>query len=342
MTHERFAPDFAGGGEYVVLEMARHLIRRGIDVRVLTMGDPRLTEYEGIPTQRLAGSRYSMNLRARQIAREAAHADLIQTFNYHACYPSFRAAQRLRKPAVCQYLAVFGHAWLEMKGGIAGRGYLAYERFLLRLPFQRSVYLSPYSLELARSLGARMDQARVIACGIELARCVPRWPKQKEVLFVGKFDVRKGVDDILAAARQLPDVSFRLFGWGDRESSLRAMAPANVTVEAFQRGDPLYERLARSNIFVFPSRAETFGVAIVEAMASGCGIVSSIPVGFEGVSVPAGDQAALVQAIRRLWDDPSLCETMGRQNVQKAQVFHWDRSIDATIALYEEVLASAR
>ncbi len=40
LTHERFAPDFAGGGEYVVLETARHLRQRGVDVQILTMGDP--------------------------------------------------------------------------------------------------------------------------------------------------------------------------------------------------------------------------------------------------------------------------------------------------------------
>ena len=103
LTHERFAPDFAGGGEYVVLETARHLQRRGHDVQVLTMGDSSITEYEGIPTQRLAGHRYSMNLCSKAIADAAREADLIQTFNYHASYPSLRAARRLGKPIVCQF-----------------------------------------------------------------------------------------------------------------------------------------------------------------------------------------------------------------------------------------------
>src|SRR5580693_4467204 len=53
LTHHYFPPDFAGGGEYVVLETARGLLQRGVDVRVLTTGDPRITEYEGIPTVRL-------------------------------------------------------------------------------------------------------------------------------------------------------------------------------------------------------------------------------------------------------------------------------------------------
>lgn len=139
LTHERFAPDFAGFGEYVALQIARHLLRRGVDIRVLTMGDPHQTDYEGIPTRRLPDHRYTMSLYSAQIAREAVDADLIQTFHYHACDPSFRAARRLGKPAICEYLAMLGDAWREMKSPWAGRAFSANERFLLRLPFDQSV-----------------------------------------------------------------------------------------------------------------------------------------------------------------------------------------------------------
>lgn len=342
LTHERFAPDFAGGGEYVVLETARHLRQRGVDVQILTMGDPALTSYEGIPTERLAGHRYLMNLKRRDIARAARDVDLIQTFNYHACYPSFRAGRELGKPVVCQFLAVFGNAWLEMKGSFAGRAFRAYERFLLSLPFDRSVFLSTYSLELARSLGPALPDGRIIPPGIDLDRYAPCWPKDATALFVGKLDVRKGVDDILEAARALPEISFLLYGWGEREAELRSSAPANVRVESFERGEPLVERFARARVFVFPSRAETFGVAIVEAMASGCAVISSIPVGFEGIPIVAGDVDGLIKAIRNLWDNPAECERMGRANINRAQAFTWDRCIDSTLELYEELLSSDR
>lgn len=340
LTHERFAPDFAGGGEYVVLELARNLIRAGVDVRVLTMGDPSQTDYEGIPTLRWAGHRYSMNLRARSIAEHARDVDLIQTFNYHACYPSLRAGQRLGKPVVCQFLALFGDAWRAMRGPVTGRLFEWWERFLLRQPYQRSVFLSEYSLNLGRSLGAPLKDARIIPPGIDLHHYGPTWPKEDTVLFVGKFDVRKGVDDILALARRMPDVSFVLYGWGEREAELRAKAPANLAVVAFERGQPLYERFARARIFLFPSRAETFGVAIVESMASGCAVVSSIPVAFDGVVIPPGDLEAMETAVRKLWTERETCEQMGRANIERARRFTWDECVRATLSLYEEVLAS--
>ena len=61
ITHEKFMPDFAGGGEKLVYEMAKNLQRKGVDVKVLTTGNPKITEYDGIPTIRLPINRFLMN-----------------------------------------------------------------------------------------------------------------------------------------------------------------------------------------------------------------------------------------------------------------------------------------
>lgn len=91
VTHERFPPDFGGGGEYIVLRTAQGLMKSGVDVQVLTAGDPRVTEFED-PTQRLPVSRYAFNLQVRAIIRAARQADIIHTYTYHACLPSLVAA----------------------------------------------------------------------------------------------------------------------------------------------------------------------------------------------------------------------------------------------------------
>ena len=122
LTHERFPPDFAGGGEYVALRTAQHLMRRGVEVRVLTTGDPEVASYDGIETERLPVHPYRFNLAAGEIARRAGQVDLLQTFNYHAAFPSFRAGKRLGVPTVCTIFGLFGDEWWNMRGRLAGTG----------------------------------------------------------------------------------------------------------------------------------------------------------------------------------------------------------------------------
>ena len=98
LTHERFLPDFGGGGEYIVFRTATGLQARGVDVRVLTTGDPALRSYQGVPTERLPISRYAFNLQVGAIAARARTHELIHTFTYHACLPSLLAAEA-RRPA---------------------------------------------------------------------------------------------------------------------------------------------------------------------------------------------------------------------------------------------------
>jgi hypothetical protein len=71
VTSEIFPPDFGGGSEYIVLELVRGLIRRGIEVSVVATGDPSASHYDGIRTFRLPVSTYRFNLQADAITEIA-------------------------------------------------------------------------------------------------------------------------------------------------------------------------------------------------------------------------------------------------------------------------------
>ncbi len=338
ITHELFAPDFAGGGEYVALETARGLQQRGVDVRVLTTGDPAMTDYEGIPTTRLPIHRYRLNFAARTIAAHARDVDLVHTFNYHACWPSLRAARSLNKPVVCQILGLFGEAWKRMRPPGIARVWMAWERFLARRPFDRVICPSDTSRDLAVSMGADSRRAVVNNPGIDVDAYRPTRPKEDVVLFVGKRERRKGIGEVFEVARRLPHVRFELFGWdGDH---LRATAPPNVDFVAFERGPPLRRAFARARIFLFPSHAETFGIAVAEAMAAGCAIVSTVPLPFEGARVAVGDVEAMTAAVDRLWGDRACCTRMGQVNQDWAGYYTWSRYTDTLLEVYRGVLGS--
>jgi glycosyltransferase involved in cell wall biosynthesis len=347
VTHERFLPEFAGGCEYGVYSLARGLESRGVEVRVMTTGDPAQKTYRGLETLRLPMHRYRMNLAASQIAEQAHDVDVIQTANYHAALPSFLAGRRLNKPVVLLVTALCGDAWKEMRGPVAGRAYAAWERFLMRRPFSRIVFPSDHALRLGLEMGIPRERCVMIPPGIELHKFQPAAdrPLRRNVLFVGKFERRKGIYDILETARALPEIPFLLLGWGHEEQKLRQAAPANVTIETAPPGGVmdngnarLPETFAGASIFFLPSRAESFGLVLVEAMASGCAIVSSVPLEFEGARVAPGDIASMVDAIRRMWSDPQGMARMGKANMERASSHNWDSFTTTLLDTYGEVL----
>jgi glycosyltransferase involved in cell wall biosynthesis len=340
-TCELFPPDFAGGGEYIVLQIARGLINRGVEVQVVTTGDPRISEFEGVPTLRLPVSRYGFNFRFRQIESLARDADLIQTSFYHACVPSVAAARRLGKPIVGLVLGLFQEAWYEMKPRPLGGLWSVCERFVLTRNYTKLVFLSNGSKTLGVRLGFPEEKAEVICPGIDLESYRPSAAKEDVVFFTAKLDVRKGIYDLLQVARAMPAVRFRVMGWGPDEEKVKRLASPNVEFVDFPRGMPgvaLRKAFADARIFFFPSKSETFGLAILEAMASGCAVISSVPLPFAGIQIKAGDHDAMIAAIAELWADPEMTARMGQRNMEVAQRFTWDRYIDELLAVYRHII----
>ncbi len=338
LAHELFPPDFAGGGEYIVTEAARHLQEIGHRVTVVTTGDPSIESYQGMRTVRLPGSRYRMNFAWRKVAELARDVDVIHPFTYHALYPALRAGKALGKPVVGGVLALFGDVWLEMRGPVAGRLWRRMERQMLAWPFDVKLHLSDFSQELARRLGVDRPGDRVIVPGITHGQYYGL-DERPYVMFTGKLDVRKGIGLVLEVARRLPDVPFRVVGWGERYDEIAASAPANVCVEP--RGEKrshYLDALAGARVFLFPTKVETFGLVLPEAMAAGCAIVSTSPLPFVGTRIEPDDVEAATTAVRRLWDDPAECRRQGAENQRLARHYDWRRYAAELEQVYWQVI----
>ena len=342
LAHELFPPDFAGGGEYIVTEIARHLQAIGHAVTVVTTGDPSVKQYQGIRTVRLPVSRYRLNLAWREIADLARDADLIHAFTFHALYPSVRAGKTVGKPVVCGVLALFGDVWLEMRGPLGGRLRRRLERYLLGLPVAIKLHLSEFSLALSREIGVDRPGDQVVVPGITHEQYYAAADKPY-VLFTGKLDVRKGIHVVLEVAKRLPDVPFRVVGWGEAYDELAAAAPPNVRMERRHDGPDHYrEALASARIFLFPTKVETFGLVLPEAMTAECAIVSTSPLPFEGVRIGQDDVDGATTAVRALWDDPILCARHGKANREIARQYDWKKHADELEQVYWRVIDGRR
>lgn len=340
LLHEIYPPDFRGGGERIALRTATSLMDRGIGVQVITTGDPAVPGPEGVPVRRLRLPRQGLALALPALVREAARHDLVHAFNYYAALPALAAARLAGRPVVCGILGLFGDGWLRMKPGPAGRAYMWLERRVVAARYDRTLFLSAPSRDAGVAMGADPVRSLVVHPGIESGGIPPAAKRAPFVLFAGRLDARKGFDHVVAAARALPHIRFRAVGWAPDIAALRAAAPANLSIEDGRSGDTYWRALAAARIFLFPTYAETFGLVVAEAMAAGCAVVSSLDTfPFAGARHAPGDEAGMIAALARLWEDPAATAAAAAQNIRLAEAFTWTRHAERLAAVYEEVLA---
>jgi starch synthase len=103
---------------------------------------------------------------------------------------------------------------------------------------------------------------------------------------------------------------------------------------------------ASADLFVFPSLADTFPLAVLEAMAHGLGVLATRVGGIPhqitpecGVLVPPGDADALCAAFEMLTSDLARVRAMGKHARERARnTFTWDGAANVAYAAYSRVL----
>ena len=201
----------------------------------------------------------------------------------------------------------------------------------------------------ARTLGAANTHVVPFGVDHECVRSDVARDGEFSVLFVGQLRPYKGVDVLLRAMARVPDVQLTIAGGGYAEPGLRALAEQlalrNVTFAGTPDDDALWELYARSHLFAQAStEMEYFGLASLEAMASGCvPVITSLPgpvevVGDAGIVVPPGDAGAIAEAIARLRDDATLRERLSERAKARAAAFTWDACVDGHLEVYASVM----
>lgn len=206
-----------------------------------------------------------------------------------------------------------------------------------------------------RAFDLRPELVTVVPNGIAPAFLDATWQPAPDapLLFFGRLAADKGVDtliDALAGLERAPPLL--VIGRGDDEAALRTLARARglgdrVRFEPWASPRDLAAHIARARMVVLPSRHESFGNAMAEAMAVGAPLISttagSIPevveAGRTGVLVPPDDPTALRHAMAGLLTDPARAIRLGM--AARAHV-HTTYSWDAVARRYLEIYSQAR
>jgi rhamnosyl/mannosyltransferase len=198
----------------------------------------------------------------------------------------------------------------------------------------------------------KRENSRALVAGIR-----NRHPGKKLVFAMGRLVPYKGFDTLVRAARRMPhDVAVLIGGDGpERESLHRLIASEGVNGKVQLLGrlsDADAEaHLDATDVFCLPSvsRAEAFGVVLLEAMRAGKPIVASdIPGsgvgwvnehGVTGINVPPGDPQAVAAAVANILADATgyhrYCEA---SRLRFLQTFTRERMVLETLAVVESVI----
>lgn len=361
-----------GGVEEHVRQVARELMRKGHAVEVWTVdrGDGLRDErVEGIRVRYLATPLPAQSPRAvASFALRAPRAlaswvgaqrdfrpDLlhVQCFGPNGVYGLALAALTGLPLVVSSHGETFGD-----EHGVFDRSVLL--RVALRHAVQRAAVTGCSSL-VAEDLIARFGAAdvTVVPNGVDLEVPTSRQdvplaaPNTTPTLLgIGRLVPQKGFDILLrAAARSAHAPAVRLIGEGAQRRELEDLASSlGITdrVNFLGRRSPeeIDAFIAAADAVVVPSRAEAFGIVVLEAWRSGAPVVATskggpatfVTDGLDGLLVDPDDLASVVEGIDRVLGSQTLASGLERAGAATVQAFTWSR----VAADYLDVYTAAR
>jgi phosphatidylinositol alpha-mannosyltransferase len=176
------------------------------------------------------------------------------------------------------------------------------------------------------------------------------------MLFLGRMDEpRKGLPILLTAFAEVrgrvPDARLVLVGPGEPDEILAGVPDAvraGIVCLGRVDEDVKAQALASVDLYVAPNTGgESFGIVLLEAMASGTPVVASdldafqrvLDDGRAGALFPNGDAGALARTIIALLDDPLERERLSEAGRVRASAYDWPRVARDILDVYASVTA---
>ena len=216
--------------------------------------------------------------------------------------------------------------------------------------------------ELVRLLDADANRIDVAHHGVDATTFRP--PSEAETLrvnqrlglhgrryiaFLGVLERRKNVPDLVRgwvrAVDAMPDPPALVLagssGWDDGVDQAVAEVPAHLKIvrTGFMRPADLPGLLGGALVVAYPSKAEGFGLPVLEAMACGAAVLTvprlSLPeVGGDAVAYTEPDAESIGDALRDLIDDSERRAMLSRLGVERSREFTWEASAAAHLETY--------
>ncbi|MEH2350724.1 MAG: glycosyltransferase family 1 protein [Nostoc sp.] len=175
-------------------------------------------------------------------------------------------------------------------------------------------------------------------------------PESPLLLYVGRLSAEKEIERIKPILEAIPEARLALVGDGPHRQALeKHFAGTNTYFVGYLMGQELGSAFASADAFIFPSRTETLGLVLLEAMAAGCPVVAARSGGIpdivtDGVNgylfEPTANVQGALAATVRLLEQKEQRDIMRQNARQEAESWGWAAATRQLQDYYQKVILS--
>ena len=152
------------------------------------------------------------------------------------------------------------------------------------------------------------------------------------IVYSGIITKRKGVHLIASVAKSLQHFAIEWVFIGSKDDGFNSIEGVqNIKYIPYLEHGELLKELHSSDVFVLPSYLDSWGMVVIEAMASGLPVIVSENTGAKdavtndcGFVIPIDDKDALADKVLYFYNNRTEIERMGRNASKEAQKYTWD------------------
>ena len=172
-------------------------------------------------------------------------------------------------------------------------------------------------------------------------------PEDPLLLYVGRVSAEKEIDRIKPVLEAIPEARLAIVGDGPNREALEAhFAGTKTHFVGYLQGLELASAFASADAFVFPSRTETLGLVLLEAMAAGCPVVAArsggipdiVTDGVNGYLFEPDDPNGAISATKSLLEATQIREQLRHNARLEAEQWGWAAATQQLRNYYHHVL----
>ncbi len=172
-------------------------------------------------------------------------------------------------------------------------------------------------------------------------------PKSPLLLYVGRLGAEKEIERIKPVLESIPGARLALVGDGPNRQNLEEhFADTNTNFVGYLHGLELGSAYASADAFIFPSRTETLGLVLLEAMSAGCPVVAAnsggipdiVKHGENGFLFNPEDENGAIIATQKLFSNPLQKEVLRNNARKEAELWGWSAATRQLEGYYREII----